>query len=339
MRPVVIASANGHLFRNGGPETCVERAFRLMTDSRRPADVLECLIAGVTIVELDPEETSVGVGALPNADGIVELDACCMDGPSRSAGGVAALQGVATAAAVARCVMRNTPHHLLVGDGAREFARAHGFEIRPDLHSPRSRALWEEWRRRVDARAAGLDRAARWAIGYEVGSEMDREGLIDRNHLWGTIYCNAIDPAGSLAGVTTTSGRAWKIPGRVGDSPVLGAGLYVRQGAGAAGSTGRGESNLLALSSYAIVAAMGGGAHPLDAAMAALRQIKEDACSPALLNDRGEPNFNVKLYVLSATGEFAGASLYGGSDVQFAVCTENGPALLPCEALLAGGPE
>ena len=339
MRPVVIASANGHRYRNGGPETCVEHAFRLITDERHPTDVLDSLIAGVTIVELDPDETSVGVGALPNADGVVELDACCMDGPSRAAGGVAALQGVATPAAVARCVMKTTPHHLLAGEGAREFARAHGFEIQADLHSPRSRALWEEWRRRVDLRAAGLDRVARWAIGYQVGAEMDREGLIDRNHLWGTINCNGIDPAGNVAGVTTTSGRAWKIPGRVGDSPVPGAGLYVRQGAGAAGSTGRGESNLLALSSYAIVAEMARGAHPLDAAMVALRQIKDDAIAPSLLNERREPNFNVKLYVLSANGEFAGASLYGGSDVQYAVCTEHGPALLECEALLTGSPE
>jgi N4-(beta-N-acetylglucosaminyl)-L-asparaginase len=333
MRPVVIASANGHQFRNGAAETCVERAFRLMTSG---ADVLRALVEGVTIVELDPDETSVGVGALPNADGVIELDACCMHGPRRRAGGVAALQGVVPAAAVAERVMDTTPHHLLAGDGAQAFARAHGFEVRADLHADRSRAAWHEWKRRVDARAGGADRLARWMIGYAVGDEMDREGLIDKNHLWGTINCLGMNAHGDLAGVTTTSGRAWKIPGRVGDSPILGAGLYVRQGAGAAGSTGRGESNLYSLSSYLIVDEMRRGRVPKDAGIAALRQVKEDTTDAALLNDRGEPNFNVKFYVLSATGEVCGLALYGGPDVQFAVCTEHGAELRTCDALLSG---
>src|SRR5437867_2659049 len=145
MKPIVIASANGHQFTNGGTETCVERAFRLMTEG---ADVLDALVEGVTIVELDPDETSVGLGSLPNADGILELDACCMHGPRRRAGGVAALQGIATAAAVAHRVLLDTPHHLLAGDGALQFAQACGFEPR-DLTTPKSRALWEEWKRRV----------------------------------------------------------------------------------------------------------------------------------------------------------------------------------------------
>ncbi len=333
MRPVVVASANGHQFRNGGTETCVERAFRLMTAG---TDVLHALVEGVTIVELDPDETSVGVGALPNADGVLELDACCMHGPRRRAGGVAALQGVVPAASVAERVMDTTPHHLLAGDGAQAFARAHGFAVRADLHSDRSLAVWREWKRRVDARAEGADAPARWAIGYAVGEEMDRDGLIDKNHLWGTINCVGLNASGELAGVTTTSGRAWKIPGRVGDSPILGAGLYVRQGAGAAGSTGRGESNLYSLSSYVIVEELRRGRDPKDAGMTALRRIKEDTTDPALLNERGEPNFNVKFYVLSATGQFSGLGLYGGSDVQFAVCTEHGAELRICDALLSG---
>src|SRR6266508_1823223 len=167
MHPVVIASANGHQFRNGGAETCVERAFRLLTEG---ADVLEAVVAGVTIVELDPDETSVGYGSLPNADGVVEPDACCMHGPRRRAGGVAALQGIATAAAVAHRVLLDTPHHLLAGDGALRFARACRFETR-DLTTPKSRALWDEWKRRVDARLAdqpGGDRTAhRMHVGYE----------------------------------------------------------------------------------------------------------------------------------------------------------------------------
>ena len=299
MRPIVIASANGHQFRNGGSETCVERAFGMIT-GRPGADLVESLVAGVTIVELDPDETSVGVGALPNADGFVELDACCIDGASRRAGAVAALRGVSTAAAVAQRVMTATPHHMIAGEGAREFARVQGFDIDQDLWSPRSHALWQEWRRRVDERAGSAPAADRWSAGYDVGAEMEREGLIDRNHRWGTLNCSGLDAAGHIASVTTTSGRAWKIPGRVGDSPVIGAGLYARRFAGAAGSTGRGESNLLALSSYAIVADMGRGMHPLDAAMAALRQVRADAVDPALLNERGEPNFNVKFYAIAA---------------------------------------
>jgi N4-(beta-N-acetylglucosaminyl)-L-asparaginase len=136
--------------------------------------------------------------------------------------------------------------------------------------------------------------------------------------------------------LTTTSGLAFKMPGRVGDSPILGAGLYARDGVGAAGATGRGESTLFALSSFAIVDALGRGAHPKDAAMQALRQIVADTVEPALLNARGEPNFNVKFNVLNPRGEYAGVALYGGDHVQYAVCTKNGPELRRCEALLSG---
>jgi len=331
VNPVVIASANGHLYRNGGRETCVERAFRLMTEG---VDALEAVVAGVTIVELDPTETSVGVGGLPNADGVVQLDACCIHGPRRRAGAVAALEGVPVAAAVAHRVLLDTPHQLLAGSGAQEFARACGFDVRSDLLTPRSRGLWLEWKRRVDARAPS-DPRQRMVVGYAVGLDMSREGLIDANHLWGTITCSALAPDGALCGATTTSGLAWKLPGRVGDSPVLGAGLYARDGVGAAGSTGRGESTLFALSSYQIVDAMRRGVHPKDAALEALRELRSAATAePALLNARGEPNFNVKFYALNAAGETAGVALYGGAGVSYAVCTENGAELRLCEALI-----
>jgi N4-(beta-N-acetylglucosaminyl)-L-asparaginase len=335
--PVVVSSANGHQFKNGGTETCVERAFRLMTDAAAPRDPLDAVVEGVTIVELDPGETSVGRGSLPNAEGVVQLDASCMDGPGRRAGGVAALEGIATAARVAHRVMCDTPHHLLVGPGAQDFALGCGFTVE-DLLTPRARALWIEWRRRMDARTgAGPESAAsRLAAGYAVGLEMSREDLIDANHLWGTINCNAVGPRGEICGVTTTSGLAWKIPGRVGDSPIVGAGLYVRQDVGAAGATGRGESTIYNLSSFAIVEAMRRGAHPKDAAMAALRQIVDDTINPSQLNDRGAPNFNVKFYVVDAAGACAGAALYGGDAVQYAVCTENGAELRVCDALLDG---
>ena len=329
--PVVIASANGHQFTNGGSETCVERAFSRIASG---IDVLDALVAGVTIVELDPGDTSVGYGALPNADGVVELDACCMHGPRRRAAGVAALTGVATAAAVARRLMEETHHHLLAGAGAQAFARRCGFDIQPDLTTTRSRALWMEWKRRLEAR--GVHGEDRFEAGYAVGFEMAREGLIDANHLWGTITCNGVNAGGEIAGVATTSGLAWKMPGRVGDSPILGAGLYVDGAVGAAGSTGRGESNLYNLSSFLIVDLMRRGKHPKDAAMNALGQIKASTVDPALLNGRGEPNFNVKFYVVNARGEYSGAALYGGDAVQFAVCTERGAELQPCDALLDG---
>jgi N4-(beta-N-acetylglucosaminyl)-L-asparaginase len=338
VRPAIVSSANGHQFTNGGVETCVEHAFRLMTDAKAPRDPLDALVEGVTIVELDPGETSVGRGSLPNADGVVQLDACCMDGPSRRAGGVAALERVATAARVAYRVMRETPHHLLAGAGAQEFAFACGFR-EEDLLTPKARGLWIEWRRRLDARAdSGSDAATIRDAGYAIGLEMSHEGLVDANHLWGTINCNAVGPRGEICGVTTTSGLAWKMPGRVGDSPILGAGLYVRQDVGAAGSTGRGESTLYNLSSFTIVEALRRGAHPRDAGMDALRQIVDDTIDPHLLNERGAPNFNVKFYVVNAAGECAGVALYGGDAVQYAVCTENGAELRVCDALLEGTP-
>ncbi|MBZ5560234.1 MAG: isoaspartyl peptidase/L-asparaginase [Acidobacteriia bacterium] len=344
MTPLVIASANGHQYRNGGTETCVERVFRLMTDGADPADPLEAIVDGVTIVELDPTETSVGFGGLPNADGVVQLDACCMHGSRGRAGAVAALEGIATAAAVAHRVLVETHHHLLAGQGALDFAISRGFAPQGDLMTPRSRGLWIDWRRRLDALLStdpslAADARRRAEAGYEIGLAMSREGLIDPNHLWGTITCSAIGPKGDVCGVTSTSGLAWKIPGRVGDSPIPGAGLYVRGGVGAAGATGRGESTLYSLSSFAIVEAMRRGAHPKDAGMAALKEIKDTTVDPSLLNARGAPNFNVKLYIVNAAGDYAGVALYGGDAVRYAVCGENGAELMPCEALIDQGHE
>jgi N4-(beta-N-acetylglucosaminyl)-L-asparaginase len=333
-RPVVISSANGNRFRNGGAETCVERAFRLMTSG---SDVLDALIAGVNIVELDPNDTSVGYGGLPNADGVVQLDSCCMHGPKKRAGGVAALEGVRTPSLVAKAVMDQTDHHLLVGAGAQTFARQLGFTIEPDLNTPRSRQLWLEWKRRTDPQHY-LDPAERAAAGFAAGLQMVAEGLIGRDHFYGTINCNGLSPAGELAGVTTTSGLAWKIPGRVGDSPILGAGLYVDGEVGAAGSTGRGEANLYGLCSFLIVENMRRGMPPKDAGMEALRRIQANTIEKRLLNERGLPNFNVNFYILNARGEHAGVALYADNNARYAVCTENGAENLPLDPLLSGSP-
>ncbi|MGD8898183.1 MAG: isoaspartyl peptidase/L-asparaginase, partial [Acidobacteriota bacterium] len=145
--PVVIASANGHRYKNGGPRTCVEEAFAHIVAGE---DVLDALLAGVNIVELDPEESGVGYGGLPNADGVVQLDSCCMHGPKKQAGGVAALEGVRTPSLVAKAVMEQTDHHLLVGNGAQDFARQMGFEVEADLNTDLSRSKWLDWRRRID---------------------------------------------------------------------------------------------------------------------------------------------------------------------------------------------
>lgn len=333
-RPVVIASANGNRFRNGGPRTCVEEAFqRLVAGS----DPLDAVIAGVNIVERDPEDTSVGYGGLPNADGIVQLDSCCMHGTKKRAGGVASLEGVRTPSLVAKAVMDETDHHLLVGAGAQTFARQMGFEIEADLNTPRSRQLWLEWKRRIDP-LHYLDPQKRARAGFEAGLQMVAEGLIEPSHFYGTINCNGLSPRGELAGVTTTSGLAWKIPGRVGDSPILGAGLYVDGDVGAAGSTGRGEANLYSLCSFLIVDEMRRGRSPRDAGMEALRRIKVATIEKRLLNSRGEPNFNVTFYVLNARGEYAGVALYGGPTAVYAVCTENGAENRPIDPLLSGTP-
>jgi N4-(beta-N-acetylglucosaminyl)-L-asparaginase len=232
-------------------------------------------------------------------------------------------------------VLRDTSHHLLAGQGAQDFARAAGFDVQNDLLTPRARGLWIEWRRRVDA-SGETDPRRRMAAGYEAGRAMARESLVEENHTWGTITCLGVGARGEICGVTTTSGLAWKLPGRVGDSPILGAGLYVRQDVGAAGATGRGESTQYNLSSFSIVEALRQRMHPKDAGMAALRQIRADTVDPLLLNERGEPNFNVKLYVLDAGGQHAGVALYGGDRVRYAACGEHGAELLKCDALLEG---
>jgi N4-(beta-N-acetylglucosaminyl)-L-asparaginase len=335
VRPVVISSANGHTYKNGGNETCVQRAFRMMTEGK---DVLDALIAGVNIVELDPEDTSVGYGGLPNAEGVVQLDASCMHGPRKRAGGVACIEGVRTPSLVAQKVMDATDHHLIVGQDATKFARTMGFKIEDDLNTERSRNLWLEWKRRTDP-LHYLDPVKRQAALKEIDRQMFAEGLIDPHHFYGTINCNGVNARGDVCGVTTTSGLSWKIPGRVGDSPILGAGLYVDNAVGAAGSTGRGEANLYSLASFLIVEEMRRGKAPKDAGMEALRRIKANQIEKRLLNARGGPNFNINFYVMSAKGDYAGVTMYNTGKLQFAVCDEKGPRLELLEPLLEGLPE
>lgn len=335
VKPLVISSANGNRFKNGGDVTCVQKAFAMITQGD---DVLDAVIAGVNIVELDPLDDSVGYGGLPNAEGVVQLDSSCMHGPKKQAGGVAAIEGVRTPSLVAKAVSEQTDHHLIVGQGAQDFARNMGFKIEDDLNTAHSRQLWLEWKRRIDP-AHYLDPKKRAAAGRRAALEMLAEGLLRPESFYGTINCDGINSKGEICGVTTTSGLSWKIPGRVGDSPILGAGLYVDGSVGAAGSTGRGEANLYGLSSFLIIEEMRRGAHPKDAGMEALRRIKSNTIEKRLLNRQGTPNFYVNFYILNARGEYAGVTMYEGSNAQFAICNEGGPQTLPCEGLLPGKPE
>lgn len=353
VRPVVISDYSGWEFKNGGTENAVQRAFRLITEGQ---DVLDALIAGVNIPELDPLETGIGYGALPNANGVIELDSSCMHGPKKRAGAVACLEGVRTPSLVAKAVMEYTDHHLLVGAGAQAFARNMGFTVEDDLNTETSRRLWREWKRRVDPEhwldPNGNERepkpkhekdpgeeAAWQARGLAAGQAMVRDGLIPEGSFWGTINCDGLGPNGDLCGVTTTSGLAWKIPGRTGDSPILGAGLYVDNEVGAAGSTGRGEANLYNLSSFLIVESMRRGMSPKDAGMEALKRIRANTIESRLLNSKGNPNFNIRFFVLNKQGEYAGVAMYRAGETKFAVCTENGAQALELEPLLSGTPE
>ncbi len=290
--PVVISSGNGNEYRNGGPRTCVEEAYQRIVKGE---DVLDSLIAGVNIVELDPDEMYVGYGGLPNADGVVQLDSCCMHGPLKRAGGVACLEGVRTPSRVAKAVLDHTDHHLLVGAGrAGVRARRWASRSRP-TSTPTSRGRSGSSGNAGSTRATGSTRPSGRDAAEAARRAMVADGLLDSSHRWGTINCDGVGPKGEVCGVTTTSGLSFKIPGRVGDSPILGAGLWVDDAVGAAGSTGRGEANLYNLSSFFIVEEMRRGRSPKDAAMEALKRVKANTVEKRLLDARGQPELPAHL--------------------------------------------
>jgi N4-(beta-N-acetylglucosaminyl)-L-asparaginase len=313
-RPIAVSSANGL--------AAVTKAMELMKAGHDP---LDAAVAGVAIVEADPNDHTVGYGGIPNEDGIVELDASVMHGPTHGGGAVASLRNIMHPAAVARLVMKRTDHCLLVGEGALRFARAHGFpEI--DLLTDESRKIWLYWKEtqskeddRIPPPPEELDPVVRKFFG---------ESYI-REH--GTIHLSALDTHGDLGCVTTTSGLYYKIPGRVGDSPILGAGLFLDNEAGSAGSTGRGEANLLNLSSHTIVEAMRRGAAPKDAVIEACKRVVATNRTKRLQDAKGRPNFEVKFYCVSKDGRFAGASLYAGA--KMAVHDGDSARLVECTPL------
>jgi N4-(beta-N-acetylglucosaminyl)-L-asparaginase len=265
-------------------------------------DPLDAVIAGVNIVEDDPEDMSVGYGGLPNAEGVVELDASVMYGPTHAAGAVASLQNIKNPSKVAKLVMEKTPHVLLVGEGALKFALAQGFK-KENLLTEKAREIWLRWKKEQGGKGD-------WPPAEASGHP---EGLRTALTTYGTINCIALDAAGRVAGVTTTSGLSWKLPGRVGDSPIIGAGLYVDNEIGAAGSTGLGEANLRTCASFKIVDLMGRGISPEQACLKVCEDVsRKMTLAPRWRDTDGLPNFGLHFYALNKKGEFGSAGIYEG---------------------------
>jgi N4-(beta-N-acetylglucosaminyl)-L-asparaginase len=312
-RPIVVASGGNGL-------RAVEKAMELVKNGRDP---LDATIEGVAIVEADPKDHSVGLGGLPNEDGVVELDAAVMHGPTHGGGSVAAIRNIIHPAAVARLVMQRTRHCLLVGKGALRFARAHGFpEV--DLLTDEARKIWLHWKETRDPKDDWLPPTE------DKVADFIREAIANR--VTGTIHCSVLDTHGDLGCTTTTSGLAWKIPGRVGDSPIFGAGLYLDNEVGSAGSTGTGEANLLNLSSFLVVEGMRRGLHPKDAIMEACQRIATTSVrDPKRRRADGKTTFNVSFYAVSKDGKFAGGSIYPGGKI--AVHEGDAARVIGCDPL------
>jgi N4-(beta-N-acetylglucosaminyl)-L-asparaginase len=276
--PAVVSSANGL--------KATEKAMELIGQG---SDTLDAVIAGVNLVEEDPNDRSVGYGGLPNEDGVVQLDSSVMHGPSRGAGAVGALEGIKYPSRVAREVMRRTDHVLLVGEGALKFALALGFQ-KENLLTDEARERWLQWKRELSPEDDWIDPQERLP-NSATSQERAAMGRLLRTH--GTINCNAVNEKGEISGVTTTSGLFFKIPGRVGDSPIIGAGLYLDNDVGACGSTGRGEANLKTCASFMVVEYMRQGVDPEEAALRVLKRIVENTGEPYLKDEEGRPRFNV----------------------------------------------
>lgn len=250
-----------------------ESAWHILSKSGSALDAVE---RGANTVELDPENTTVGYGGIPNEEGIVELDASIMCGKTRKAGAVASLLNIKTPSSVARLVMERTDHIMLVGEGALRFAKAHGFK-EENLLTEKARKIWLNWKE-------NLSPDDDWISPEE----------LDKQRPQGTINVLAVDIYGNIAGITTTSGLAFKIPGRVGDSPIIGAGLYVDNEVGAAGATGRGEEVIKICGSYQVVENMRNGMSP--------QQACEDVCKRIVNWHNGKVNFNDKFIAVNKDG-------------------------------------
>ena len=334
-RPLIISSANGYGHLDGG-----------MALLKSGADALDGVLAVVTKVEDDPNDDSVGYGGLPNEDGVVQLDACVMHGPTGKCGAVGAIETIKNPSLVARAVMEKTNHVFLVGPGATKFAVDEGFEPM-NLLTERSRVAWLAWKAKTTENwRPGLD-SPQWKA--QMAGLLDTpEKLAWKEHIesvvenppTGTINCLALDTKGNVSGTTTTSGLSWKISGRVGDSPLIGAGLFVDNEVGAAGSTGRGEENIKIAGGHTIVEMMRRGMSPTDACLEALHRVAANyKAFPERLKD-----FRIQFYAINREGKYGAGSLWAtsavtGKTIQYAVNDGTGAKLLPCTPLFdkAGG--
>jgi len=320
-RPIIVCANNGFPY--------LDDAFQFLKSG---GDTLDAALRVVQGPENDPFEDSVGLGGLPNEEGVVELDACCMHGPTRRAGSVGAVRNIKNVSLVAKAVIEHTGHVMLVGEGAERFAVAMGFP-RENLLTERSRKTWQLWKEfhsTDDWWGPGLaspqwkapdtsPRSERWkerlhrmeeraaALGIEPEFRMAaiRRVIFPPT---GTIHCSALNEKGEMSGCTTTSGLAFKLPGRCGDSPIIGAGCYADQDIGSAGATGAGEENIKVAGAHTIVENMRHGMSPQEAGMDALKRIVRN-----YNNDMSRLKFlDMTYYILRKDGAYAGVSLWDG---------------------------
>jgi N4-(beta-N-acetylglucosaminyl)-L-asparaginase len=324
-RPVMISSANGlHALGKG------------MDVLKSGGDTLDAVIAAVTIVEDDPNDHSVGYGGLPNEDGVVELDASVMHGPTRRAGSVASVQRIKNVASLAKVVMERTNHVMIVGHGATRFAVDEGFE-EMNLLTDASRKIWLAYKARTSFNWRPGTDSPEWKAALAQIFDNDPEQIayairVINHPPTGTINCLAVNEKSEVSGTTTTSGLAWKIPGRVGDSPIIGAGLFVDGDVGAAGSTGKGEENIKISGGHTVVEMMRKGMKPSDACLEALGRV--------VRNYNGDKQklgtFHLYYYAVNKDGEYGSASLWKNGyqkdkGAQFAVHDGTEARLEPCK--------
>ncbi len=334
-RPVVISAANGYN-RDPQGKRGIEVAWDILS---RGGDPLDAAVAGVQIVELDPRDNSVGLGGLPNEEGVVQLDASVMHGPTRRAGSVGAIEDIATPAAVARDVMDHTDHIMLAGAGAKKFALEMGYKEQ-NLLTPEAREMWMRWKSKLNPNDNWLDPMDKPAAARPTPAGSSKKPDDDEDHryshvyfdsrgvahTYGTINMNAVTANGDVGSVTTTSGLSWKIPGRVGDSPIIGAGQYCDNTVGAAGSTGRGEANMKVCGAFLAVEFMRQGMSPQQALMKTMERVIAMTEDRLLVN--GKPTFQLQFYAVNKKGDYAAACCYQSS--QFAVADAKGARLEEC---------
>ncbi|HKI12810.1 MAG TPA: N(4)-(beta-N-acetylglucosaminyl)-L-asparaginase [Candidatus Acidoferrum sp.] len=324
-RPLIISSANGL--------NALDKGMQILKSG---GDTLDAAVAAVTVVEDDPNDDSVGYGGLPNEEGEVELDASVMHGPTRRAGSVASVRRIKNVSRLAKTVMERTNHVMIVGDGARRFGVAEGFE-EMNLLTEHSRKIWLAWKAKTSFNWRPGTDTPEWKEHVAALFDHDPEEIAYAMRVityppTGTINCLAVNAKGEVSGTTTTSGLAWKIPGRVGDSPVIGAGLYVDGDVGGAGSTGKGEENIKICGGHTIVEMMRKGMKPDDACLETVARV--------VRNYNGDKTklstFNLRFYAVNKDGEYGSASLWKkgnaeAKEAMFAVHDGARARLVPCK--------